>query len=84
MGDIKNLGTADEMISYTVYGTGTNIDKLMTGTFELTYNIPHLKVGVEYNYTSALYGKNDLKDGKVKDTHAVGNNRLVLSATYSF
>ena len=84
LGYIKNLGTADEMIRSTVYGTGTNIDKLMTGTFELTYNIPHLKVGVEYNYTSALYGKNDLKDGKVKDTHAVGNNRLVLSATYSF
>ena len=84
LGYIKNLGTADEMISSTVYGTGTNIDKLMTGTFELTYNIPHLKVGVEYNYTSAYYGKNDLKDGKVKDTHEVGNNRLVLSATYSF
>lgn len=84
LGYIKNLGTADEMISSTVYGTGTNIDKLMTGTFELTYNIPHLKVGAEYNYTSAWYGKNDLKDGKVKDTHAVGNNRLVLSATYSF
>ena len=84
LGYIKNLGTTDEMISSTVYGTGTNIDKLMTGTFELTYNIPYLKVGVEYNYTSAYYGKNDLKDGKVKDTHEVGNNRLVLSATYSF
>lgn len=84
VGYIKNLGTADEMISSTVYGTGTNIDELWTGTFELTYNVPHWKIGAEYNYTSALYGKNDLKDGKVKDTHAVSNNRLVLSATYSF
>ena len=84
VGYIKNLGTADEMISSTVYGTGTNIDELWTGTFELTYNVPHWKIGAEYNYTSASYGKNDLKDGKVKDTHAVGNNRLVLSATYSF
>lgn len=84
VGYIKNLGTADEMINSTVYGTGTNIDKLMTGTFELTYNVPHWKIGAEYNYTSAWYGKNDLKDGKVKDTHSVGNNRLVLSATYSF
>ena len=84
IGYIKNLGTADEMISSTVYGTGTNIDELWTGTFELTYNVPHWKIGAEYNYTSALYGKTDLKDGKVKDTHAVGNNRLVLSATYSF
>ena len=84
MGYVKNLGTADEMISSTVYGTGTNIDKLMTGTFELTYNIPHLKIGAEYNYTAAWYGKNNLKDGKVENTHIVPNNRLVLSATYSF
>ena len=83
VGYIKNLGTADEMISSTVYGTGTNIDELWTGTFELTYNVPHWKIGAEYNYTSALYGTTQ-KDGKVTDTHAVGNNRLVLSATYSF
>ena len=82
-GYIKNLGTADDMISSTVYGTGTNIDQLLTGTFELTYNVPHWKVGAEYNYTSAWYGKTQ-KDGKVTNTHAVGNNRLVLSATYSF
>ena len=83
VGYIKNLGTEDDMISSTVYGTGTNIDQLFTGTFELTYNVPHWKVGAEYNYTSAWYGKTQ-KDGKVTDTHAVGNNRLVLSATYSF
>ena len=83
VGYIKNLGTADDMISSTVYGTGTNIDQLWTGTFELTYNVPHWKIGAEYNYTSADYGTTQ-KDGKVIDTHAVGNNRLVLSATYSF
>ena len=83
LGYIKNLGTADDMVSTTYYGTGTNIDKLMTGTFELTYNVPHWKIGAEYNYTEAYYGTTQ-KDGKVKDTHSVGNNRLVLSATYSF
>ena len=85
-GYIKNLGTADDMEmgdNKAIYGTGTNIDQLLSGTFELTYNVPHWKIGAEYNYTSAWYGKNQ-KDGKVKDTHAVGNNRLVLSATYSF
>ena len=85
-GYIKNLGTADDMemgANKAIYGTGTNIDQLLSGTFELTYNIPHWKIGAEYNYTSAWYGKTQ-KDGKVKDTHAVGNNRLVLSATYSF
>ena len=90
VGYIKNLGTADDMKEANkyaegtnIYGTGTNIDQLWTGTFELTYNVPHWKVGAEYNYTSAWYGKTQ-KDGKVTDTHAVGNNRLVLSATYSF
>ena len=83
LGYIKNLGTADDMVSTTYYGTGTNIDKLMNGTFELTYNVPHWKIGVEYNYTEAHYGTTQ-KDGKVKNTHSVGNNRLVLSATYSF
>ena len=90
LGYIKNLGTADDMMNAdkyaagtNIYGTGTDIDKLMTGTFELTYNVPHWKIGAEYNYTEAYYGKTQ-KDGKVKDTHSVGNNRLVLSATYSF
>ena len=83
LGYIKNLGTAEDMVNTTYYGTGTNIDKLMTGTFELTYNVPHWKIGAEYNYTEAYYGTTQ-KDGKVKDTHSVGNNRLVLSATYSF
>ena len=90
VGYIKNLGTADNMKEAdkyvegtNIYGTGTNIDQLWTGTFELTYNVPHWKIGAEYNYTSADYGTIQ-KDGKVIDTHAVGNNRLVLSATYSF
>ena len=86
IGYIKNLGTADDMemgSNKAIYGTGTNIDQLFSGTFELTYNVPHWKIGAEYNYTSAWYGTTQ-KNGKVTDTHAVGNNRLVLSATYSF
>ena len=86
IGYIKNLGTADDMEmgdNKAIYGTGTNIDQLLNGTFELTYNVPHWKIGAEYSYTSAWYGKTQ-KNGKVTDTHAVANNRLVLSATYSF
>ena len=85
IGYIKNLGTADDMDldNKVVYGSGTDIDQLLSGTFELTYNIPHWKIGAEYNYTAAWYGTNQ-KNGKVVDTHSVGNNRLVLSATYSF
>ena len=83
VGYMKNLGADDELISSTVYGTGSNIDQLLSGTFELTYNVPHWKIGAEYNYTSAWYGTND-KKGKVKDTHSIGNNRLVLSALFTF
>ena len=86
IGYIKNLGTADDMEmgdNKAIYGTGTNIDQLLSTTFELTYNVPHWKIGAEYNYTTAWYGKTQ-KDGKVTDTHTVANNRLVLSATYSF
>ena len=93
IGYIKNLGTTDDLenagtiekpnyVKY-FYGAGKDIDQLFTGTFELTYNVPHWKIGAEYNYTEAYYGTTQ-KDGKVKDTHSVGNNRLVLSATYSF
>lgn len=85
IGYIKNLGTSDDMNldNKVVYGTGINIDRLLSGTFELTYNVPHWKIGAEYNYTSAWYGINR-KDGKVENTHSVGNNRLVLTAIYSF
>lgn len=82
-GYMKNLGTEDGIIG-TVYGTGANLDKLVSGTAELTYNVPHWKIGAEYNYTSAWYGAINMNKGKVEDTHSVGNNRLVLSATYSF
>lgn len=93
IGYIKNFGTSDDLINAgtsekpdyvkNFYGSGKNIDQLLSGTFELTYNVPHWKVGFEYNYTSAWYGTTG-KDGKVSNTHSVGNNRLVLSATYSF
>ena len=32
-----------------MYGTGTNVDQLVSTSAELTYNVPHWKLGVEYN-----------------------------------
>ena len=98
LGYMKNLGTTDDLMpeytnnatdgvdthyAKTYYGTGTNLDKLMSATFELTYNVPHWKIGAEFNYTSAWYGTNKI-NGKVEDTHSVGNSRLVVSALYTF
>lgn len=81
-GYMKNLGTGDAVTK--VYGTGTNVDRLASGTLELTYNLPHWKIGVEYNYTKAWYGDLNGENGKIVKTHGVGNNRFVASVLYMF
>ena len=81
-GSMKNLGTSDAVTN--MYGTGTNVDQLLSGTAELTYNVPHWKLGVEYNLTSAWYGSLNHSNGKVVDTHSVSNNRLVATALFMF
>lgn len=81
LGYLKNLGASKEV--FNIYGTGTDIDQLTNASVELTYNIPHWKIGAEYSLTTAWYGNNDEK-GKVYDTHDVSNNRFVISALYSF
>lgn len=81
-GYMKNLGTDDAVTK--MYGTGTNVDQLMSGTLELTYNLPHWKIGVEYNHTKAWYGSLDNSNGKIVNTHDVANNRFVASVLYMF
>ena len=81
-GYMKNLGTTKEVSK--LIGTGTNVDQLLSGTAEVTYNLPHWRIGVEYNYTSAWYGDLNYKNGKIINTHAVGNNRFVASASFMF
>lgn len=81
-GYMKNLGTTKEVSK--LIGTGTNVDQLLSGTAEVTYNLPHWRIGVEYNYTSAWYGDLNHKNGKIINTHAVGNNRFVASASFMF
>lgn len=81
-GYMKNLGTSDGVSK--MYGTGTNVDQLVSGSAELTYNVPHWKFGVEYNLTSAWYGSLDKADGKITDTHSVSNSRLVATAMFMF
>lgn len=81
-GYMKNLGTDDAVSK--MYGTGTNVDQLISGSAEITYNIPHWKIGIEYNYTSAYYGDLNNSNGKIINTHSVGNNRIVASVLYTF
>ena len=84
LGYAKNLGTSDELVSSTLYGTGTNLDKVVTAGAELTYNIKSWKFGLEYTYTSASYGSLDKLDGKIINTHSIGNNRIVAVAMFAF
>lgn len=84
VGYAKNLGTNDELVSDQLYGTGTNLDKLITGGAELTYNIPHWKFGVEYTLSCAWYGGLDKLEGKIIDTHSVRNSRIVAVAMFMF
>lgn len=84
LGYVKNLGTSDELVSKTLCGTGTNVDHVFTGGAELTYNLPHWKFGLEYTYSSAAYGSLDKQEGKIIDTHSVGNNRIVAVAMFMF
>ena len=48
------------------------------------YNVPHWKFGLEYTLSSAWYGSLNTSSGKIKDTHAVCNNRIVAVAMFMF
>lgn len=89
VGYAKNLGTSDELYTpnqknVTLYGTGTNLDRVVMAGAELTYNVPHWKFGLEYTLSSAAYGTPDWTDGKIMDTHNVRNNRIVAVAMFMF
>ena len=57
---------------------------VFTAGAELTYNVPHWKFGLEYTLSSAWYGSLNTSSGKIKDTHAVCNNRIVAVAMFMF
>jgi len=83
-GYTKNLGASRQLANKDlVYGLGMNIDRLITGSAQFSYNLSHWKLGLEYQATSASYGAIDL-DGKVQDTHDVINHRVLGVFMYIF
>ena len=84
VGYTKNLGTDDALASKTTYGSGLNIDKIFIVNACFSYNIAHWQLGLEYCPASAWYGTNDLKDGKVRETHKVTNQRILALMMYYF
>ncbi len=83
VGYLKNLGTG-EKITGTVYGSGSDIDKVVNCSAELSYNLANWKMGVEVMPSTAWYGTLDLSDGRIRDTHSVTNWRVLAAFIYSF
>ena len=81
-GYMKNLGTTKEVSS--LIGTGVDVDQIVCGSAEITYNLPHWRIGLEYNYTTAWYGDLNKANGKIINTHSVDNHRAVVSASFMF
>ena len=91
-GYLKNLGTSEDLLDmgdgqnvlYGRIGTGTDLDQLLTGSAELTYNRPNWKLGVEYSLCNAWYGNTFTPKAKAIETESVMNHRVVLTALFQF
>ncbi len=81
-GYLKNLGATKDVTG--VLGTGTSIDELFTGTAELTYNVPHWKIGAEYSICNAWYGDEFNAKHKATHSHGIENHRVLMSVLYQF
>lgn len=81
-GMTKNLGTGDIMDG-EIYGRGNDIDNIYRISPRVTVTQGKLSFAGEVEFTSAAYGLL-LPDGKVTDSHAINNLRLLISTIYRF
>jgi len=84
LGYSKNLGSSAELVANPFTFGASNIDQVYRISPQVSYNVKHWSFGIEYEMTTVSYGTLDFKDGKVKDTHDVTNNRIVGVMTYFF
>jgi hypothetical protein len=84
-GYTKNLGSSKDLLATDkIYGLGMNLDQLLSASAQVSYNLPHWKMGIEYQASTGWFGKMSLDDGKVNDTHSVTNHRIVALFMYNF
>lgn len=84
-GYTKNLGSSKALVATDkIYGLGMDLDQLMTASAHFSYNLPHWKIGVEYQATTGSYGDTDLSSGKIKNTDDVTNHRIFALFMYYF
>ena len=84
VGYLKNLGANTPLVGGS-YGVGLEVDQLFTTNWQLSYNLPHWKLGVEYAPSFAWFGTIDEADGgRVRSNHHVTNHRAVATMIYLF
>ena len=90
-GYTKNLGADKDLVDpndnnlFWVYsGDVRNFDSAYRICPQLEYISGSFALGLEYEITTVAYGNTIAKNGSVSDTHNVTNNRVMLTAKYSF
>lgn len=83
VGYLKNLGTGKPIIGQP-YGVGLDVDQVFSTNVQLSYNLPHWKIGMEYSPSLAWYGDKEADKGKISNTHSVTNHRILGVIMYSF
>ena len=84
VGYLKKLGANTPLVDGS-YGVGLEVDQLFTTNWQLSYNLPHWRLGVEYSPSIAWFGTIDYTDGgRVNSDHHVTNHRAVVTMSYQF
>ncbi len=88
LGYNKNLGSKDALLENSaMYGEGLTIQELYRACLSFSYNIPHFRLGMEYEYSLAKYGDTGTmswEDGLYDSTHGVTGHRLIATISYIF
>lgn len=91
----QNLGTDKDLLEtagvgeYTVYSRGFYsdsqlfADQIYRVSAYVSYNLPKLSFGAEYNFTNVQYGKIQ-QNGRTKDNTWVDNQRVAANIIYHF
>jgi len=81
-GFTQNLGTSQDAIG-PYYSVGADIDQMYRIAPSFSVKSGNVMVSLEWEYSHVMYG--DIKaNGMVGNTHAVVNNRLLLTGFYFF
>lgn len=85
IGYTTNLGTKDDDSCFLFFGEGLKIKDMYGISYGFSYNIPHFRLGVEYQFTRANYGDGGLSsNGTYASSHGINNHRSLATISYIF